>query len=50
MIPPDREWRPPSRHRWHRDGSPDCDCFPECPECGEEYDPNDGHKCPEEEE
>lgn len=29
----------------HRDGDPDCDCWPECQDCGETYHPEDGHRC-----
>ncbi len=29
----------------HAGGDPDCDCWPECPECGAGYDPCLGHDC-----
>lgn len=29
----------------HRSGDPDCACFPECVECGDEFDPREGHIC-----
>lgn len=29
----------------HTSGDPDCDCWPECPECGEGYNPVWGHDC-----
>lgn len=29
----------------HRAGDPDCACFPECPDCGVEFDPKGGHSC-----
>lgn len=50
IAPPDRGHRIRCRHR---DGDPNCACWPECPDCGETYDPEDGHRCadePEEEE
>lgn len=45
IAPPDRGARIRCRHR---DGDPDCDCWPECPDCGETYDPHDGHRCADE--
>lgn len=50
IIPPERDLMIRCRHR---DGDPNCACWPECPDCGETYDPEDGHRCadePEEEE
>ena len=32
-------------HCHHQPGDPDCDCYPECPECGNSYDPEEGHIC-----
>lgn len=29
----------------HMGGDPDCDCLPECPECGDTYQPSEGHEC-----
>lgn len=34
-------------HCRHQPGDPDCDCYPECPECGNSYDPEEGHSCGE---
>jgi len=34
-------------HCHHQPGDPDCDCYPECPECGNSYDPEEGHFCGE---
>ena len=41
-IKPDPDFRTRCRHR---SGDPDCDCWPECPECGAGYDPREGHDC-----
>ena len=30
---------------WDSGNDPDCDCYPECPECGESYQPSEGHEC-----
>ena len=43
----------PTDHRprcRHRSGDPDCECWPECKECGESYDPTEGHVCQGDEE
>ena len=45
IAPPDRGARIRCRHRV---GDPDCDCWPECPDCGETYHPIDGHRCADE--
>lgn len=45
ILPPDRDHRIRCRHR---DGDPDCACWPECPDCGETYHPEDGHRCEDE--
>jgi len=46
-IHADPDHRPRCRHR---SGDPDCECWPECKECGELYDPTEGHTCQGDEE
>lgn len=46
-IDPDPESRIRCRH--HGD-DPDCECYPECQECGTTYNPRNGHTCPGDEE